>query len=112
MSDSIEQNNVPERFLTELTNYCSNNNKIEKVLLFGSRARGDFQFNSDIDLALYTTDITHSDQNMIEYMIQEIPTPLKIDIVFMDRLLKEELIKNIKRDGVILYEQGKAVRKA
>lgn len=45
-------------------------------------------------------------------MLQDIPTHLKIDIVFMDRLIKKELIENILQDGVTLYESGKALRKA
>jgi len=39
-------------------------------------------------------------------------TPLKIDVVFMDRLKKEKLISNIIKEGVIIYEQGKALREA
>ncbi|UFU00233.1 nucleotidyltransferase domain-containing protein [Radiobacillus kanasensis] len=111
-STSKQKYGIPERFLNEFIHYCSNNANIEKVLLFGSRARGDFRFNSDIDLAFYTTNINHSEQNIMEYMVREISTHLKVDIVFMDRLSKEELIKKIKRDGVTLYEQGTALRKA
>lgn len=57
---------LPERFLSELTNYCVTDPSIEKIVLFGSRARGDFNKRSDIDIALYTTNITSSEQNMIE----------------------------------------------
>jgi hypothetical protein len=41
-----------------------------------------------------------------------IPTPLKIDVVFIDRLTKDKLISNIMKDGVVIYEQGEALRKA
>lgn len=112
MSEMAERANLPDRFFRELMDYCSNNKKIEKVILFGSRARGDHRIQSDIDLAFYTADMTHSEQNLIEYRIQEIPTYLKIDVLFMDRLTKKNLIWNIEKEGVILYEQGKALRKA
>ena len=39
-------------------------------------------------------------------------TPLKIDVIFMDRLAKEKLISNIRKEGVVIYEQGKALREA
>lgn len=100
---------LPERFLSELTNYCVTDPSIEKIVLFGSRARGDFNKRSDIDIALYTTNITSSEQNMIEDKILSIPTHLKIDIVFFDRLTKDKLVNNIERNGVILYERTEAV---
>lgn len=112
MSEALKGYNIPDRLLSELIKYCSTNTNIKKVQLYGSRARGDFRLNSDVDLAFYTSNTTHSEQNLIEYRIQEIPTHLKIDIVFMNRLKKERLIQNIKRDGVILYEQEKALREA
>ncbi len=46
--------NISERFVNELVNYCSSNHGISQVILFGSRARGDFHPNSDIDLAIRT----------------------------------------------------------
>lgn len=51
-------------------------------------------------------------QNLIEYQIQEMPTLLKIDILFMDRVSKEKLIANIEKDGMVVYERGKTLRKA
>jgi uncharacterized protein len=39
-------------------------------------------------------------------------TPLKIDVLFMDRLTKEQWVLNILRDGRIIYEKGAALRKA
>lgn len=79
---------VSERFLSELINHCVTNSSIEKVVLFGSRARGDFNKRSDFDIALYTTNITSSEQNLIVDKIQAIPTHLKIDIVFFQQVNK------------------------
>ncbi|WP_419152910.1 nucleotidyltransferase domain-containing protein [Aeribacillus alveayuensis] len=59
--------------------------------MFGSRARGNFKKTSDIDLALFKKMLTHSQQNLIENDIQQMSTPLKIDIVFFDRLTKNKL---------------------
>ena len=112
MSTDLEKSHISQRFLDTLSDYCSENDYIEKVTLFGSRARGDFRPNSDIDLAIYTNQATHSQQNLIEARIQEMPTYLKIDIVFFDRLNKNELLANIRMEGIVVYEQGKALRKA
>lgn len=103
---------ISNRFINELQSYCVRNDQIEKILLFGSRARGDYNRSSDMDLAIFTKKSTHTQQNLIEQDINEMSTPLKIDVVFMDRLTKEKLISNIRKDGVVIYEQGKALREA
>ncbi len=48
----------------------------------------------------------------MEDRIQEMSTHLKLDIVFMNRLTKKDLISNINQEGVIIYEKGKALREA
>lgn len=73
-----------------------------KFKVFGSRARGDFKTNSDIDIAV---EGNISKQKQIEIMneFDMIDIPYMIDIVFMCELKKDEFIQSIKRDGV-LYE--------
>lgn len=75
---------------------------IKKIVLFGSRARGDNKYNSDIDVAVYLKD--EKNKGAIFEEINDIETLYKVDIVFVDNNTDVELIKNINRDGVILYE--------
>ncbi|GMB09190.1 hypothetical protein EDD69_1231 [Thermolongibacillus altinsuensis] len=103
---------ISKRWIGELQTYCSTNDKIEKVVLFGSRARGDYQKTSDIDLVIWTKNASHSEQNLMEHAIQQMPTPFKIDVLFFDRLTKEKLISNILKEGIVIYEKGAALRKA
>ncbi|QQK78153.1 nucleotidyltransferase domain-containing protein [Salicibibacter cibarius] len=76
---------------------------MEKLVLFGSRARGDYRKSSDIDLAVFTNS-SHSQQNLMEQSIYELPTLLKIDVVFMSRLSKEKMISNILKEGAVIYK--------
>ncbi|GGK17001.1 hypothetical protein GCM10010965_18500 [Caldalkalibacillus thermarum] len=94
------------RFVDQLKTYCAANKKVKKVILFGSRARGEHRQTSDIDLAIETDQASHSQQNLIEDAIREIPTPLKVDVLFIDRLENEDLIGDIMREGVVIYDQG------
>lgn len=103
---------ISKRFIDELRFYCITNNQIDKILLFGSRARGDYRAASDIDLAVFTKQVSHTQQNLIEHAISELSTPLKIDLVFINRLRKVKLISNIRNEGEVIYEQGKALREA
>ena len=70
--------------------------------VFGSRARGDFKHNSDIDIAV-EGEINREKQIEIMNSFDLLDIPYMLDIVFICELQKEELIESIKRDGVV-YE--------
>ena len=74
-------------------------NKQYKIVLFGSRARGDYKETSDIDLAVLN-DISREEQYKIMNEIDLLDIIYKIDIVFVDSNTKLELVESIKRDGV------------
>ena len=75
--------------------------QVKKVLLFGSRARGDFRRTSDIDLAVEGGDFVRFALDVDE----ETSTLLKFDIVDLGRNIQEELLESIRREGRILYEK-------
>ena len=75
--------------------------KIEKVILFGSRARGDYKRTSDIDLASSGGDFNRFALDVDE----ETSTLLKYDIVNLDGVVQEELRHSIESEGKILYEK-------
>ncbi len=74
---------------------------IGKVILFGSRARGDFHRISDIDLAVTGGDMARFALDVDE----ETSTLLEYDIVNLDGAVQQELRETIKREGRILYEK-------
>ena len=74
----------------------------EKVVLFGSRARGDNLPKSDIDIAVAGC----RDFGRFSYLIEErLDTLLDVDVVNLDESLSQQLLDEIARDGVILYEK-------
>ena len=72
-----------------------------KVILFGSRARGDHRENSDIDLAVYG--MPYPFRPDFSMQIEELPTLLKFDIVHIRPGMDEEFLKKLEKDGVVLY---------
>ena len=72
-----------------------------KLVLFGSRARGDFRERSDIDLAVYG--MPPENQTSFWLDAEELPTLLKLDIVHVAPDMDSEFLSNIEKDGVILY---------
>lgn len=78
-------------------------NVVQKVVLFGSRARGDNGPKSDIDLAIYGC---KKFSILVDQMNEELWSLLQLDIIDMDGLkVSEELEKKIERDGVVLYDK-------
>lgn len=81
---------------------------VQKLVLFGSRARGDHRQTSDIDLAVYGLEQQH--EMTFRSAIEELPTLLKFDIVPIRKDTDAVLLAEIERDGVVLME--KRVKKA
>ena len=74
---------------------------IQKVILFGSRARGDNWERSDIALAVCGGDVTRFSLDVDEV----IPTLLMFDVVDLDEPVQPELRAAIQREGVVIYEK-------
>ncbi|SET64241.1 Predicted nucleotidyltransferase [Natronincola peptidivorans] len=79
--------------------------KIEKIILFGSRARGDYSTVSDYDIAVFGNGLSSMDKALFCSEIEEINTLKKIDVVFIDESLDDKFIENVMREGVTIYEQ-------
>ena len=79
---------------------------IDKIILYGSRARGDFQPRSDIDLAIVCPHAAVNDWQKVLDIIDEADTLLTIDCVQYDILASGNPLKQaIDRDGIILYDK-------
>lgn len=74
---------------------------VERVILFGSRARGDYKRCSDIDLAVQGGNIAGFALDIEE----ETSTLLEYDIVDLYGSVQEELLESIRKEGRILYEK-------
>lgn len=70
-----------------------------KFVIFGSRAKGNFKDNSDIDIAVWG-DIDFNEKVKIKDELTSLDIPYFIDVVFVNSLLKQELINSIINEGV------------
>lgn len=74
---------------------------IQKVILFGSRSRGDYHKTSDIDLAVSGGEVASFQCDVDE----ETSTLLKFDIVDLDKPVQKELLSSILSEGKVIYEK-------
>lgn len=92
--------NLPEKVERNIISFARKSGA-EKLILFGSRAKGTNSPRSDIDLA-----VLGGDFDAFYWMIQDQEfTLLMFDVINLNEKVSEELLKEIERDGVVLYEK-------
>lgn len=96
----MEHTGIKPKVIEEIRTFARKYN-IDKVILFGSRARGDYRRTSDIDFAVVGGDFARFALDVDE----ETSTLLEYDIVDMSREMQDELRQSIMREGKILYEK-------
>ena len=78
---------------------------VEKAIIFGSRAKGNFKTGSDIDLALIGTGITLADINKLSIHIDDLLLPYSFDLISYSGINNPELKEHIKRVVLIFYKK-------
>lgn len=84
--------------------------EIEKAILFGSRAKGNYKPASDIDLTLVGDDLTLTIQQTIENELDDLLLPYKFDISIYHTITSNELVGHIERVGQLFFQKEKAKR--
>lgn len=74
-----------------------------RLVLYGSRARGDHRYNSDVDLAVYG--MPEKNEGAFGMDCDELPTLLKLDIVQIREGMNPAFLANIEKDGVTLMDR-------
>ncbi|WP_031527704.1 nucleotidyltransferase family protein [Dyadobacter crusticola] len=78
---------------------------VKEVILYGSRAKGNFRNASDIDLMLVGESLTLSDLFKIETELDDLLLPYKIDLAVYHQIENKELVAHIDRVGVVFFEK-------
>lgn len=96
----IQRTGLSEELIKEISTIAGKWG-VQKVILFGSRSRGDYGRASDIDLAVSGGDFTQFCLNIEENAW----TLLKFDIINLDDPLEPDFRAMIQKEGVTLYEK-------
>jgi len=81
------------------------NEKVERAVLFGSRALGTFRPWSDVDIALCGRELTLYDQAQLAALMESLTIPQRVDLILYDQIDNEILKKHIQQDGIELYNK-------
>ena len=83
---------------------------VEKAIVYGSRAKGNFKPGSDIDLTLCGTALTSAMCSNVAEALDDLLLPYTIDLSVFERLNHASLREHIERVGVVFYERANNTR--
>ncbi len=82
------------------------NPRVERVVLFGSRAMGTFTTTSDVDLALFGDELTLTDQARLAAAIDKLPMAQQVDLLLYKSIDNDKLKQHIKKHGKEWFCRG------
>ncbi len=85
----------------------SANERVDRVILFGSRAMQTHTPASDVDLALYGDELTLTDQFRMAAAIDELPIIQRVDLLLYSTIENEKLKEHIRAHGVEWFKRKK-----
>ncbi|MDO3377862.1 nucleotidyltransferase domain-containing protein [Geoalkalibacter halelectricus] len=78
--------------------------EVERVVIYGSRAKGNYRPASDIDLTIMSR-VDWQTFLAIENALDDVLLPYKIDLSIYDQIDNPDLIDHIQRVGAVFYEK-------
>ena len=101
---------LPQATFQKICGVLSRYPQVEKAILYGSRAKGNYKNGSDIDLTLRGgADLTLNVIYKILNDLDELLLPYTIDLSIFDDISDLDVIEHIQRVGITFYEKGETV---
>lgn len=99
-----DQFGIPPDALNQICDVFRKYPSIQKVVLYGSRAMGNYRLGSDIDLCIESDELEFSELLAIENQIDDLLLPWKIDLLAKNKIDNPDLLQHINRVGIIIYQ--------
>lgn len=99
---------LKDEIIQAINSIFANHPEVEKVLIYGSRAKGNYKPASDIDLTLLGVAIDLSIMNKISWELDDLLLPYTFDLSIYHHLNDPDLLDHINRVGAIFYSKAGA----
>ena len=103
---------LPDTTVAIIRHILAESPAVEKAVIYGSRAKGNYKQGSDIDLTLYGDGLDLSILGNISTKLDESPIPYQVDLSIFAQLKHAGLKEHIERVGVVFYERKADSRRA
>ena len=94
---------LPDAAMAAMCRVLSQYPPLERVLVYGSRAKGNYRIGSDIDLTLDGPMLTSTDLMRIDTALDDLMLPWKIDLSLLSHIDNPDLLDHIARVGKLLW---------
>lgn len=91
---------LKDRHREKIIEIIAGNDKVERAVLFGSRAMGTYTSASDIDIALFGDALTLTDQADLSEKMSELTVPQKVDLLRYKNIKNKKLRQHIDKHGI------------
>lgn len=91
--------------ISDICNVFKRHSNIDKALIFGSRAKGNYTEGSDIDLALIGDNISFNQLMDINIQIEDLGLLYKVDVIDYKNNIGTPIGEHIERVGLLFYEK-------
>jgi len=83
--------------------------EVEKAILYGSRAKGNYRPGSDIDLTLFGEQLNLTTLQKIENELDDLMLPYKMDLSLLKQIQNKELLEHIERVGIVFFDSKEMI---
>jgi predicted nucleotidyltransferase len=96
---------LPDQTLAIIRRILADYPAVEKAILYGSRAKGNYRKGSDIDLTLTGDGLDHRILGEIAGRLEDSPIPYQVDLSIRNYIDSPSLLEHIERVGVVFYQR-------
>ncbi len=102
MTKNTAKYGLKTEYWTAILSILKSNPRVSEVILYGSRAKGNYKLGSDIDICLKGNDLSLSDLTALMVKLDELDLPWIIDLANFNQITNSDLIDHIDRIGIEL----------
>ena len=96
---------LSEQVINQVSEVFTRFPEVEEVVLYGSRAKGNFKPGSDIDLTLKGDDLRLHLLNSISLCLDDLLLPYTFDLSIFRHIDNADLLDHIQRAGKVFYKK-------
>ena len=95
---------LKDDIVEKIRNICSQFPEVREVIIYGSRAKGNFKAGSDVDLTFKGENLNLKIINKISLQIDDLFLPYTFDLSVFSQIENRELVEHIERVGKVFYK--------
>jgi predicted nucleotidyltransferase len=96
---------LTENTIEQINSVFIQHHEIEQVIIYGSRAKGNYKTGSDLDLTICGTEVNQRLLLQIMTELDDLLLPYSIDLSIYQQIDNPNLVEHIQRAGMIFYQR-------